>query len=123
MRCSSCPASAVRASNTRQGRHATWLSYSHGLCILCLNQSPCAGRAYCGQPQPPQRRYLSLSLPCVEAVTQPLPISPAPLLTLQTAEAQVQRRTDEIVKLKAVTSRLEAALLDLDAQICIFADV
>lgn len=35
----------------------------------------------------------------------------------------VQRRNDEIAKLKAVTSRLEAALLDLDAQICIFADV
>lgn len=39
------------------------------------------------------------------------------------AEAMVQRRNDEIAKLKAVTSRLEAALLDLDAQICIFADV
>ncbi|PRW61528.1 DNA-directed RNA polymerase III subunit RPC3 isoform A [Chlorella sorokiniana] len=39
------------------------------------------------------------------------------------SDAMIQRRTAEIAKLKAVTSRLEAALLDLDAQICIFADV
>lgn len=39
------------------------------------------------------------------------------------APTVAERRKAEVAALKAVTSRLEAALLDLDAQICLFADV
>lgn len=45
------------------------------------------------------------------------------LLELPVAPSIIERRQGEIAALKAVTSRLEAALLDLDWQVCIFADV
>ena len=34
-----------------------------------------------------------------------------------------ERREDEVAALRAVTGRLEASLLELDHQLCIFADV
>ena len=46
------------------------------------------------------------------------------LLDLPGVGASVrERRDDEVRALRAVTSRLEAALLELDTQLCIFADV
>lgn len=41
----------------------------------------------------------------------------------QQSAVVAERRGDELESLKRVSGRLEAALLDLDRQICIFADV